>query len=112
TAVKVHLSRVREMDPIVRRMLRQAVQAYGTQETEIARSVFSEEEAVDALYGEVISGIVAEAARAPTNMPAVLDVLSVAKNLERIADHATNIAEDVLFVTTGEIVRHQPRDEV
>ncbi|RME36959.1 MAG: phosphate transport system regulatory protein PhoU, partial [Planctomycetota bacterium] len=80
TAVKVHLSRVREMDPIVRRMLRQAVQAYGTQETEIARPVFSAEEAVDAPYGEVISGIVAEAARAPTNMPAVLDVLSVAKN--------------------------------
>ena len=34
------------------------------------------------------------------------DILSVAKNLERIADHATNIAEDVVYLSTGEIVRH------
>ncbi len=39
-------------------------------------------------------------------MAAVLDLLSVAKNLERIADHATNIAEDAVFLTTGSIVRH------
>jgi len=39
-------------------------------------------------------------------MAARLDVLSVAKNLERIADHATNIAEDVIFLSTGRIVRH------
>jgi phosphate transport system protein len=41
-----------------------------------------------------------------SQMAAVLDLLSVAKNLERIADHATNIAEDVVFLTTGSIVRH------
>ena len=42
-------------------------------------------------------------------MRALLDVLSIAKNLERIADHATNIAEDVIFLSTGEIVRHHFR---
>ena len=39
-------------------------------------------------------------------MAASLDVLSVAKNLERIADHSTNIAEGVVFLATGKIVRH------
>ena len=39
-------------------------------------------------------------------MAARLDVLSVAKNLERIADHVTNIAEDVIYLSTGQIVRH------
>jgi len=42
-------------------------------------------------------------------MAAYLDILSIAKNLERIADHATNIAEDVIYLSTGEIVRHQQR---
>ena len=44
-------------------------------------------------------------------MPAVLDLLSVAKNLERLADHATNIAEDVVFLTTGAIVRHRREEQ-
>jgi len=40
-----------------------------------------------------------------------LDVLSIAKNLERIADHASNIAEDVIYLATGNIVRHQSQEE-
>ena len=47
----------------------------------------------------------------PENMAAHLDVLSVAKNLERIADHATNIAEDVIYLQTGSIIRHQPKSK-
>jgi len=43
------------------------------------------------------------------SMAAYLDILSIAKNLERIADHATNIVEDVVYLSTGEIVRHQQR---
>ena len=56
---------------------------------------------------QVISGVVADASGSPEGMAARLDLLSIAKNLERIADHATNIAEDVVFLTSGEIVRHR-----
>jgi phosphate transport system protein len=88
-------------------MLRSAVQAYSTRDASAAREVFSEDDAVDALYGQIIKGLVADACASPERMAAYLDVLSIAKNLERIADHATNVAEDVVYLSTGEIVRHQ-----
>ncbi len=102
-----HRDAIRRMATIVRRMLRSAVQAYSTQDGEGGHKVLSEDDTVDALYGQIIRIVVAEGAAHPDNMAAYLDVLSIARNLERIADHATNIAEDVVFLATGEIVRHR-----
>lgn len=98
---------LREMVPLVRQMLRHAIEAYASQEAGDAKRVFQNEEATDALYGQIIRRVVQEAAREPDKIAAYLDLLSVAKNLERIADHATNIAEDVIYLSTGEIVRHK-----
>ena len=98
---------LRQMGPIVVHMLHNAVKAYGSQLVDDAQRVLLEEDAVDALYGQIIRRLVAEASVSPAKIASFLDILSVAKNLERIADHATNIAEDVVFVCTGEIVRHR-----
>jgi phosphate transport system protein len=46
--------------------------------------------------------------RDPSTVPRALDYLIIARSLERIGDHATNIAEDVIFLTQGVDVRHQP----
>ncbi len=100
---------LRQMGPIVEHMLHSAVKAYGSQVVDDAQQVLLEEDAVDALYGQIIRRLVPEASISPAKIAAFLDVLSVAKNLERIADHATNIAEDVVYVCTGEIVRHRAR---
>jgi len=59
------------------------------------------------MYVDVIRGVLDETHDHSGSIATFLDLLSVAKNLERIADHATNIAEDVIFLTTGRIVRHQ-----
>ncbi len=101
-----HRATVTEMATFVRTMLRNAVQSFAVEDVDMARKAFAEEEHVDALYEQIIKQIVAEGATSSEGMAARLDVLSVAKNLERIADHATNIAEDVIFLATGEIVRH------
>lgn len=93
--------------PLVQQMLRQAVQAYRAEDVDAARQVVSEDETVDALYGQIVRAVVGEASKSPDDVAAYLDLLSVAKNLERIADHATNIAEDVIFLSSGQIVRHQ-----
>ncbi len=101
-----HRETITEMGVFVRSMLRNAVRSFAVEDIEMARRAFAEDEHVDALYEQTIKQIVAEGATSSEGMAARLDVLSVAKNLERISDHATNIAEDVIFLSTGEIVRH------
>ncbi len=98
---------LKRLCPIVRSSLRIAIQAYGADDTELARRAIERDEAIDALYGEIVRWVVDGAAGASARIAAYLDVLSVAKNLERVADHATNIAEDVVYLATGEIVRHR-----
>ncbi len=94
------------MASMVQDMLHRAVEAYGAQAEQQARDVQSSDAAVDAFYAQIIRAIVDDAPGHPDHMAGHLDVLSIAKNLERIADHATNIAEDVVFLATGRIVRH------
>lgn len=98
---------LRELCNVVQGILRRAIQAYGTEDMEAAHTIRSGDNVVDELYTRIIKECVAEGASGPTNTAAMLDAISVAKNLERIADHATNIAEDIIFLTTGQIVRHQ-----
>jgi len=100
-------SDLKQMCPVVRQILRNAIQVYSAEDAEAARRVLAEDEQIDALYGQIVRSIVAQAPEAPESMAGHLDLLSVPKNLERIADHATNIAEDVVFLSTGQIVRHQ-----
>jgi phosphate transport system protein len=94
---------------IVRRALRNAVQAYSAEDAQGAQQVLGEDDAIDAFYGQFIRKLAADAAQSPKQMATHLDVLSIAKNLERIADHATNIAEDVIFLRTGQIIRHRSK---
>lgn len=93
----------------VQAMLGDAVRAYAMGEPRIALRIREQDDAVDAFYGQFMQKLVADPASSPEAMAIRLDVLSIAKNLERIADHATNIAEDVVYLVTGEIVRHGRR---
>lgn len=97
---------LKQIEPVVRKMLNSVIQAYATTDKDLARRVCEEDEIVDAMYGQCIRSIIAEASEAPNDMARHLDIMSIAKNLERIADHACNIAEDVIYQATGRIVRH------
>lgn len=99
----------RELKPVISRvqsMLANVVQAYALGDTDLAAQVRSEDDTVDALYGQYLRKMVAVGPATTESMAARLDILSIAKNLERIADHATNIAEDVIYLMTGKIIRH------
>ena len=108
-AVGTQVEMGRQMATVVQRMLRTAIQAYGDQDAEIWGKVASDDDSVDASYARIIRSVVTDASGDADNLAAYLDILSIAKNLERIADHATNVVEDVVYLSTGEIVRHLPR---
>ncbi|MGD8454031.1 MAG: phosphate signaling complex protein PhoU [Phycisphaerae bacterium] len=101
---------LKRLAPLVRRALRNAVQAYSSENADAAREVIERDVAIDALYAQIVRHVVATAPKTPEHIAAHIDLLSVAKNLERIADHATNIAEDVVYLITGAIVRHRQQE--
>jgi len=101
------LNELRNLAARARQILRDAVQAYSAEDDAAAGKILAADDAVDALYAQFIRELIADSPPAPDGMASHLDILSVAKNLERIADHATNVAEDVIYLSTGRIVRHQ-----
>ncbi len=74
---------------------------------ELARYVLLSDDEVDKLRDGVYAELVATMQRDPGMVPAAVDLIFVARNLERIGDHATNIAEDVVFLIKGIDVRHR-----
>jgi phosphate transport system protein len=91
-------------------MVRKALDAFVNRDAELARSVLASDDAVDnmrtASYHELMSFM----ENNPQQIRQSLYLLSVIRNLERIADHATNVAEDVLFLVKGIDVRHHNED--
>lgn len=106
-AMEPYASDLKQIYPFVRRMLHDVLHAYSMVDKDIAQRLRSEDDVIDAIYGQFIRKLVAQAARSPELLASHLDVLSIAKNLERIADHITNIAEDVIYLATGQIIRHR-----
>ena len=94
------------MAQLVESMLLRVLDAFVKGDAEEATGVLMADDEVDALRDAVYQELVAYMQRDPTTVPAAVDLIFVARNLERIADHATNIAEDVVFLVKGVDVRH------
>jgi phosphate transport system protein len=87
-------------------MVRKSLDAFVNRDAELARSVLASDDAVDNMRTASYHELVSFMEKNPQEIPQSLYLLSVIRNLERIADHATNIAEDVLFLVKGIDVRH------
>jgi len=95
-----------KMAQLVESMLLRVLDAFVKSDVEVARSVLLADDEVDALRDSVYQELVSYMQKDPATVPAAVDLIFVARNLERIADHATNIAEDVVFLVQGVDVRH------
>lgn len=87
-------------------MLREALEAFVHADVEIAERVIGRDDAVDERYLAVIREIEDFIETGCEDVSAAIRVIHVAKYLERVADHATNIAEEVIFMVRGDDVRH------
>jgi len=98
---------VREMSDRVRRMVRMALDAFVGLDGEVAREVMRMDDRVDELLRDAYEKQSKAVDSGLTDFKGAVRVLSFAKYLERIADHATNIAEDVIYLASGDVVKHQ-----
>ncbi len=87
-------------------MVRDALNAFLTADAELARSVLERDDLVDNLNREIFEAVDFALTHAVETRRDALDTLIIARNLERVGDHATNIAEDVIFWVRGADVRH------
>ncbi len=102
------------MGMLTQQMLRDALDAFVDADAARAERVLAADDDVDALYGRTRRETVELLAEAPARLRTGMAVVAAAKCLERIADHATNVAEEVIFMVRGDDVRHgggQPQAE-
>jgi len=90
----------------VQAMVRESLDAFVSRDAALASSVVKEDDDVDQLYRRLFAELVELMRHDSTSVPRALHLLLVARNFERIADHATNIAEDVIYYVEGRDVRH------
>jgi phosphate transport system protein len=95
-----------KMASLVQSMLLKCLDAFVQGDSELARSVLVSDDEVDRLRDAVYAELLDIMQRDPSVLTAAIDLLFIARNLERIGDHATNIAEDVVFLVKGVDVRH------
>jgi phosphate transport system protein len=94
------------MAGLVESMVRKSLDAFVRRDAGLAHSVLLSDDAVDELRNVIYRELIAFIERDAAVVSRALDLIFIARNLERIADHATNIAEDVLFLVQGVDVRH------
>lgn len=99
--------KLKEMANRAVNMLHQAIDAYVGLDSHLARQVCESDNCVDELNREIIYELLDVMHKKPELIEPALSLFSASRHVERVADHATNIAEDVVYLVEGEIIRHR-----
>jgi len=99
-----------KMGEIAQGMLRDALDAYVRHDAALAKDVLDRDDELDRLKDQVFRELLSVMLDDPTKTEPALELVLISRHLERIGDHATNIAEDVIFIESGHDVRHHARE--
>lgn len=99
--------RLREMARIALDMLHGSIDAFVKLDSQLARDVCSRDDYVDQLNREIIVELIEFMQHNPRLIEPAMHLFSASRHVERVADHATNIAEDVVYLVEGKIIRHR-----
>jgi phosphate transport system protein len=100
-------SHLQDMTDLTTTMVRESLDSFVQLNTKEAQRVIRMDDQVDRLNTEIINEVIERMKSAPEMIEPGLSMFSATRHLERIADHATNIAEDVIYLVEGEIIRHR-----
>ena len=114
TAERMHMPRleVKNVTGLALAMLRKALDAFARLDAKAALEVVKQDEAVDAEFRAILRQLITFMMEDPRTISRCLEVLFVAKALERIGDHSKNMAEYVIYMVEGRDVRHLRDDEI
>jgi phosphate transport system protein len=99
-------SQMSEITRAAMRMVRESLDAFVASDVQEALRICAEDDEVDRLNREIIQAVWKMMQKDPQTIERATHLFSVSRHLERIADHATNIAEDVVYMVEGKIIRH------
>ncbi len=99
--------KLQRMTDLTTTMVRQSLDSFVSMDAEMARRVCRLDDEVDNYNNAIIEELIRTMQGSPDMVEPGLSLFSATRHLERIADHATNIAEDVIYLVEGEIVRHR-----
>ena len=103
---------VPRMAAIVQEMVRKSLDAFVQRDPDLARYVIDRDDEVDNLRDQIFRELLTYMMGDTTTISRALDLILISRNLERIADHATNISEDVIYIVQGEDVRERGDKEL
>jgi phosphate transport system protein len=98
------------MATIAQTMLRDALDAFVRRDTDLAQQVLNEDDRLDSLKTQIFRELLTYMLQDPSTIEPALDLILISRHLERIGDHATKVAEDVIFIVSARDVRHHARE--
>lgn len=99
------------MGKTTRKMLKESLDSFARKDANLAISVCKEDEEVDSLRDQIVRELITYMISDPSTIERSIQLISIARNLERVADLATNIAEDVVFTVKGEVIKHHREEK-
>lgn len=100
------------MAVMAQKMVKDSLDAFVNKDAELARSVCRRDDEVDNLNSQIFRELLTYMMQDPQTIQRALDLILVAKHLERIADHATNIGEDVVYLVKGKTIKHHIDEKI
>jgi phosphate transport system protein len=99
------------MAKLAQKMIKDSLEAFVRQDSKLANEVCADDDEVDRLNDQIFRELLTYMMEDPKSITRAVDLILVSRNLERVADHATNISEDVIFIVEGKNVKHHILDE-
>ena len=107
----VGITEIQRIAEQVAKMLSESLTAFARLDLDLARDIFERERKVDKVYQSALRSLATFMIEDPRNIGSVLNIVWIARSLERVGDHATNIAEYVIYLVQGVDVRHPSINE-
>ncbi len=102
----LQINHITRMTELAGQMVKDSLDSFVRGDLDLAKKILMMDDEVDELKNKVFHELISHIKLNPLHVEACMDIILIARNLERLGDHATNIAEDVIFAVTGKDIRH------